>query len=134
MLGISESTLTHYELGVTKNIPVDEVVMMAELYNAPELKNHFCKFECPIGKNKPTATEEVSLAEATVHILQNIDMSCIEALTRNLLRIAGDNVITDAERAELEKILEAIDSISKAGSELHLIAEKRREGTENGTV
>ena len=38
ILGISESTLAHYELGITKNIPVDVVVMMAEVYNAPELK------------------------------------------------------------------------------------------------
>lgn len=29
ILGISESTLAHYELGITKNIPVDVVVMMA---------------------------------------------------------------------------------------------------------
>ena len=34
ILGISESTLAHYELGITKNIPVDVVVMMAEVYNA----------------------------------------------------------------------------------------------------
>ena len=38
ILGISESTLAHYELGITKNIPVDVVVMMAEVYNAPELQ------------------------------------------------------------------------------------------------
>ena len=50
ILGISESTLAHYELGITKNIPVDVVVMMAEVYNAPELKCIYCKSECPIGK------------------------------------------------------------------------------------
>lgn len=45
ILGISESTLAHYELGITKNIPVDVVVMMAEVYNAPELKCIYCKTE-----------------------------------------------------------------------------------------
>ena len=45
ILGISESTLAHYELGITKNIPVDVVVMMAEVYNAPELKCIYCKSE-----------------------------------------------------------------------------------------
>ena len=57
ILGISESTLAHYELGITKNIPVDVVVMMAEVYNAPELKCIYCKSECPIGKELPIATE-----------------------------------------------------------------------------
>lgn len=56
ILGISESTLAHYELGITKNIPVDVVVMMAEVYNAPELKCIYCKSECPIGKELPIAT------------------------------------------------------------------------------
>lgn len=38
MLGVSVSSLADYELSITKVIPVDKVVLMAELYNAPELK------------------------------------------------------------------------------------------------
>ena len=38
LLGISVSTLADYELGNTKVVPVDKVVLMADLYNAPELK------------------------------------------------------------------------------------------------
>lgn len=63
ILGISESTLAHYELGITKNIPVDVVVMMAEVYNAPELKCIYCKSECPIGKELPIATEAGNIEE-----------------------------------------------------------------------
>ncbi len=37
LLGISVSTLADYELGNTKVVPVDKVVLMADLYNAPEL-------------------------------------------------------------------------------------------------
>ena len=36
-LGVSASSLADYELGITKVIPVDKVVLMADLYNAPEL-------------------------------------------------------------------------------------------------
>ena len=39
LLGISPSTLANHELGITKSVPVDTVVMMADLYHAPELKN-----------------------------------------------------------------------------------------------
>lgn len=38
LLGISVSTLADYELGNTKVVPVDKVVLMADLYNAPECK------------------------------------------------------------------------------------------------
>ena len=37
LLGISVSTLADYELGNTKVVPVDKVVLMADLYNAPVL-------------------------------------------------------------------------------------------------
>ena len=38
LLGISVSTLADYELGNTKVVPVDKVVLMSDLYNCPELK------------------------------------------------------------------------------------------------
>ena len=41
LLGISVSTLANYELGVTKIVPPDSVVMMSDLYKTPELKNHY---------------------------------------------------------------------------------------------
>ena len=59
LLGFSTSTLANYELGVTKNVPPDSVVMMSDLYKQPELKNYYCKHECPIGKNFPLAVKEM---------------------------------------------------------------------------
>lgn len=38
LLGVSVSSLADYELGNTKVIPVDKIVLMADLYGAPELK------------------------------------------------------------------------------------------------
>lgn len=40
LLGISTSTLANHELGVTKNVPPDTVVMMSDLYKTPELRRH----------------------------------------------------------------------------------------------
>lgn len=48
LLGISASTLADYELGITKIIPADAILRMADLYNAPELRNHYCKYSCPL--------------------------------------------------------------------------------------
>ena len=66
LLGISVSTLADYELGNTKVVPVDKVVLMADLYNAPELKTGYCKYECPICSYLPVATEAKKPAEKEV--------------------------------------------------------------------
>lgn len=64
-LGVSASSLADYELGITKVIPVDKVVLMADLYNAPELKAWYCTSECPIGKSFPMPSSELSSVERT---------------------------------------------------------------------
>lgn len=61
LLGISPYTLADYELGNTKVVPVDKVVLMADLYNAPELITGYCKYQCPIHGFMPLATEEKNL-------------------------------------------------------------------------
>lgn len=49
-LGIDRSRLARIELG-SKNPFPDEVLMMSDIYNAPELKAHFCKYMCPLSTN-----------------------------------------------------------------------------------
>lgn len=95
LLGISPSTLANHELGITKSVPVDTVVMMADLYHAPELKNMYCKKECPIGKGLPVSTNIDSLQGITVRLLNGLDA-----------------------------ILESLDNLAKTISELRMLAEK----------
>ncbi len=70
LLGISISTLADYELGNTKVVPVDKVVLMADLYNCPELKNGYCKYECPIGKSMPLATEVTGIEGVALRLIR----------------------------------------------------------------
>lgn len=65
MLGISVSSLADYELGNTKVIPVDKVVLMADIYNSPELMAWYCSSECLIGKCFPMPSSEVATVERT---------------------------------------------------------------------
>lgn len=51
-LGIDRSRLARIELG-SKNPFPDEVLMMSDIYNAPELKSYYCKNMCPLGKDFP---------------------------------------------------------------------------------
>lgn len=124
LLGVSVSTLANYELGITKNIPPDSVVMMSDLYRTPELRNHYCKHECPIGKNLPMATKESGLHGITVKILNNLDDENIKEMKKSLLSIAADGEITPDEREEFERIVLSLESLECVISELRILAEK----------
>jgi len=47
--GIDRTRLAHFELGAKIPHP-EEVLLMADAYNAPELLNWHCSNDCPIGK------------------------------------------------------------------------------------
>jgi len=68
VMGISESSLADYELGLTKVVPVDKVVLMAYLYKSPWLKTMYCKTECPIGRCLPIPTESSGIETVTLDI------------------------------------------------------------------
>lgn len=125
ILGISESTLAHYELGITKNIPVDVVVMMAEVYNAPELKCIYCKSECPIGKELPIATEAGNIEGITVRMLSGLEDEKIDKIQKTLLRIAEDGKVEAAEREELKEMVQSLDGVYKAITELRMMAKRK---------
>lgn len=128
LLGISTSTLSNHELGITKNVPPDTVVMMADLYVAPELKNYYCKHECPIGRNLPMATEESGLQGITVKILNSLDDDNIRSMKKKLLSIANDGQITEDEQEDFNGILKTLDILATAISELRMLAEKCSKG------
>ena len=73
LLGISVSTLANYELGITKFVPVDIIVLMADLYNAPELKHTYCAHECPIGRGQPIAVEITSIETIALRLLKTMN-------------------------------------------------------------
>ena len=128
LLGISVSTLANYELGVTKIVPPDSVVMMSDLYKTPELKNHYCKYDCPIGKGFPMAVEETGLQGITVRILKSLDDEEIRKMKKNLLAIAEDGEIDETEQEEFNMIVKNLEKLAKAISELRLLAEKCQRG------
>ena len=123
---VSVSTLSDYELGITKSVPVDAVVRMADLYNAPELRNYYCTHDCPIGRTDvpPVHLEEL---DRLVIELQGFLKSAGED-RENLLDIAADGKIDNAERPRLERILSDLDAISKGANSLKLWVQKNLGG------
>lgn len=122
LLGLSASSLADYELGNTKVVPVDKVILMADLYNTPEILNYYCTTECPIGCRNVPKLEVAHIDRLTMKLLSAFKN--VESIEETLIDIVADGVITPEERPQLEDVLQALDAISKSAQELRLWAVK----------
>lgn len=121
MLGISPSSLSDYELGVTKIVPPDMIIKMADLYNAPELKNYYCREVCPLGCDIPKI-ELDDLDRITVKALSTFRK--ISETKEILLDITEDGKISEEEKPELKKVLDTLDELVSVSQNLKIWAEK----------
>lgn len=128
LLGVSVSTLADYELGNTKVVPVDKVVLMADLYNCPELKYGYCKNECPIGKSMPMATQAKNLEGIALRLIREFNADNLKDIQKDLIEITEDGVIDDTEKPALKSIMERLDQMAIAISELKIAGEKALKG------
>lgn len=120
IMSIDRGRLYRIESGLINPYP-EEIHLMADLYNAPELVNFYCTGICPLGKNIPKVE------------LETLDRISIKALTAfrkisstkdDLLNIVEDGVISENEKPELEKILETLDEVSHVAQNLRIWVEK----------
>lgn len=121
MLGLSVSSLSDYELGNTKVVPVDKVVLMADLYNAPELKNYYCTEVCPLGCDTPKLTIE-DIDRISIRALSSFRK--IAGAKETLLNIVEDGIISPEEKPELDELLSILEEISVITQTLRLWADK----------
>lgn len=56
------------------NVHPEDVILMAEVYNKPELCNYFCTNECQIGKKYVPEVETIhDLPQITMELLSNLN-------------------------------------------------------------
>ena len=128
LLGISVSTLADYELGNTKVVPVDKVVLMADLYKSPELITGYCMKECPVHGFLPLATEEKSIQGIALRLLRGFNEDELKRIRGDLIDITEDGIINDDEVPKLKAILERLDQMAETISEMKIIGEKYIKG------
>lgn len=121
VLGISASSLADYELEITKIIPVDKILLMADLYNAPEIKAHYCKECCPLGADNPQVALE-DLDRISLKVLSSFRK--ITGAKDKLLSIVEDGVITDDEKPTLNELLDIMDEVECVIKNFRLCVEK----------
>ncbi len=123
MLGMSVSSVADAELGLTKCMPVDKAVLMADLYKAPQLLNHYCLHECPIGCRHSLSESVVDIDRVTVKLLRSLRIENLEEIKDKLLDISEDGVVSDDEKPELQEVIKYLDKLATTVSELKIIGE-----------
>lgn len=122
--GMSEDAIKSTELGLEKHMPVEKAVILADLYGSPELLNHYCLHECPIGNNRPISEDLLSIEQVVVKFMKRLKVDRIEHLKDKLVEIAEDGKISKEEFCELEEIQKYLDDLAMTISEFRLIYEK----------
>jgi len=110
----------NYELGLTKIIPPDSVVMMADLYNAPELQCYYCASECPIGQSMPIPANSCDLVQTTVNVHEALCETFVAESKKQMLLIMKDGKLTEGNMTTVTSLLGYIDGLVKTLYELRL--------------
>lgn len=122
LTGIERTRLARIELGLIVPYP-EEVRLMAEVYNAPELMPCYCSHDCQIGKcmgallpsGKPASLEQIAIRAA-------IAFRNTENIRDQLLDITADGIIDDSEKQQLKNVLCKLSAISQIAYELQTVA------------
>jgi len=120
-LGIDRTRLARIELGSLNPYP-EEVLLMSDAYNTPELNNYFCSRMCPLGQQTVPAAELLHLDRITIRILTALGNT--EFIQQPILEIVKDGIVSEDEQPQVQQILKALENISKAAMEMKLWVEK----------
>ncbi len=118
-----ESRLVKIEHETVKQIYPDEIVTLAEIYNKPELRNHYCCNECAIGKiDAPKVAQGTTIEKVLVNLavsLKNVNHQKIR-----LMEILNDKKLVKDEADDFKKISDELEKISESIEAFQLWCEK----------
>ena len=123
-IGSSIDVLNRVENGLHKCMPVDLAVLLADVYNAPQLVNYYCLSECPIGCRRPMSDDVVEIDRVTVKLLKSLRVSQLNEIKEKLIDIAEDGIISEDEKPDLVEVMEYLDELAKVLSELKILSER----------
>lgn len=127
--GIDRTRLAYIELGTVIPHP-EEALMLSDIYNAPELCNHFCSTQCPLGCVKVEPVKMAELEGTTLQLLKTLNSLDLPAIKSDLVDIAADGAIDDTERPRMEAILQTLTEAYRKIEALKLLFLKQT-GREN---
>lgn len=117
-MSIDRGRLFRIENGVAVPYP-EEVLLMSDLYNCPELENYYCTECCPLGHDVPKVRGD-GIDRITVEAMNAFGK--MEDIGESLLEIAVSR--NDVNVDQLEHVFEVLDEVCKITSELKMWARK----------
>ena len=120
IMSIDRGRLYRIEKGLINPYP-EEVHLMADLYNAPELRNYYCTGMCPLGCEMPKA-DVTNLDRITVQAIASFRR--LNVTEEILLGITEDGVITEDEKPDMQKVLENLEELEAVTQNLRIWVKK----------
>lgn len=121
LIHIERTRLANIELGNITPYP-EEVKLMAEAYNMPELCNSYCAKECPIGKGTVQEVQVEDFDRLALRVLGSL--RDIDNIRASLIEISEDGVISIDEQEKFNDCMEALEKIANSAKALQLWAKK----------
>lgn len=98
-----------------------DIVMMAKVYDAPELRDYYCTHHCPIGQDRKALVYD-NLSEISTGLLAS--MYFLDHVSDQIHRILEDSQVTAEEKQEFAKSLAILRKIAYSANCLELWAKK----------
>lgn len=120
LMSIDRGRIYRIESGVADPYP-EEVHLMADLYNAPELRNYYCTMMCPLGNEMPKA-EILDLDRICVKVLSSFRK--LDKTKELLLDITEDGMVSEDEKADMYEILKSLEELEGIAQNLRIWVKK----------
>lgn len=127
-LGMSDDKLERIENDHQIPNPQD-VLIMSDVYKAPELCNYYCNSACEIGRQYVPEVKDSELPSIILGLLNSI--YAVGDIEKMLVRITADNVIDDDEIPELVHSQHTLEQLSVMIEALQLCIERK---IDNGEI
>ena len=123
-LNIDRNRIESIELG--KILPYqEEVLIMSQEYNAPELLNYFCSCQCPIGCRQFKRIENYDIFRNSFGLISSLRNS--NKIQQQLIDILADGVISADEEAVVEALVKEMQEMLDNIQAFILANKKRKE-------
>ena len=99
----------------------EDVLCMAKVYDAPELRNYYCTKECPLGCDEQPFIYD-DLDKISVRLLSSLHF--MEKANDRLFEILEDGEVSEDQRKDFIRILDTLKKVSYSVNSLELWAEK----------
>ena len=101
----------------------DEVILMADKYQAPHLCNYYCANECEIGKQYVPEIKIKNLSHIVLEMLASLNS--LKKRQERLIEITADGTIEASEVEDFIQIQEDLEKISITVEALQLWSEQK---------